>query len=191
MKAYLYDGLMNTLEKRKLGYERKVLIKKSKGKTIELGAGTGGNFEFYNSNEIYAVEPDIKLSKEAEKKIGEKDIKLINISAEDLFFEDNSFDTVVITLSLCTIPDPEKALKEARRVCKANGNLLVLEHIKNRNSFLFMLQNALTPLWKKFAMGCHLNRDTLSLIESVGFTKVSLKYFWGNNFISGVYKNTK
>lgn len=191
MKAYLYDNLMSILEKKRLCHERKLLLENIHGKIIELGVGTGVNFEFYTDNEVVAVEPDEVLRAEAKKKAGSKDIKIISSSAEELPFEDNTFDTVLITLALCTIPDPDKALKEAGRVCKPGGKLLILEHIKNENRFLFMLQNILTPIWKKFAMGCHLNRDTLSVIKDNNFEQVSLKYFWGNNFVSGIFKNTK
>ena len=191
MKAYLYDKLMSTIEKKKLNMERKELLKNIQGKIIELGAGTGINFEFYSENEVIAIEPDETLSTEAKKKIGSKNIQIVSASAEELPFDDNTFDTVLITLALCTIPNPDKALKEAKRVCKPGGRLLILEHIKNNNRFLFMLQNILTPVWKKFAMGCHLNRDSLSTIEDNDFEKVSLKYFLGNNFVSGVYKNIK
>ncbi|WP_320046493.1 class I SAM-dependent methyltransferase [uncultured Ilyobacter sp.] len=191
MKAYMYDNLMNVLEKKKLRNERKILLENIRGKIIELGAGTGVNFEFYTDNEVIAVEPDEVLNAEAQKKIGSKNIKIISAFAEELPFEDNTFDTVLITLALCTIPNPEKALKEAERICKRGGQLLILEHIKNENRFLFSLQNILTPVWKKFAMGCHLNRDTLSFIKNNNFEQVSLKYFWGNNFVSGVFKNIK
>ena len=191
MKASIYDNLMNVLEKKKLRNERKILLENIRGKIIELGAGTGVNFEFYTDNEVIAVEPDKVMSTEAQKKIGSKNIKIISASAEELPFDDNTFDTVLITLALCTIPNPEKALKEAERICKPGGQLLILEHIKNENRFLFSLQNILTPTWKKFAMGCHLNRDTLSVIKNNNFEQVSLKYFWGNNFVIGVFKNIK
>ena len=191
MKAYLYDKLMSKVEKKMLHKERNILLKNIEGKVIEFGAGTGVNFEFYSKHQVTAVEPDETLSLEAKKKIGGKNIKIISASGEDLPFDDNTFDTVVITLALCTIPNPDKALKEAKRVCKPNGKLLVLEHIKNEKKFLFFLQNILTPAWKIFAMGCHLNRDTLYTIKVNNFEKISLKYFFGNNFIRGVFKNIK
>ena len=191
MKAYLYDKLMSRVEKKILHKERGILLKNIEGKVIELGAGTGINFEFYSKYKITAVEPDKSLSIEAEKKIGEKNIEIISASAEDLPFGDNTFDTVVITLALCTISNPDKTLKEAKRVCKPDGKLLILEHIKNEKKFLFFLQNILTPVWKAFAMGCHLNRDTLYTIKVNNFEKISLKYFFGNNFIAGIFKNIK
>ncbi len=191
MKAYLYDKLMSKVEKMMLHKERGILLKNIEGRVIEFGAGTGVNFDFYSKNRVTAIEPDKVLSIEAKKKIEGKSIEIVSASAEDLPFDDNTFDTVVITLALCTIPNPDKALKEAKRVCKPNGKLLILEHIKNENKILFFLQNILTPTWKIFAMGCHLNRDTLNTIETNNFEKVSLKYFFGNNFIRGTFKNIK
>ncbi len=191
MKAYLYDKLMSKVEKNKLNKERNILLKNIEGKVIEVGSGTGVNFEFYSKHQVIAIEPDEALSLEAKKKIGGKDIKIISASGENLPFDDDMFDTVVITLALCTIPNFDKALKESKRVCKPNGKLLVLEHVKSEKKFLFFLQNILTPVWKTFAMGCHLNRDILYTIKVNNFEKISLKYFFGNNFIRGVFKNIK
>lgn len=192
MKAYLYDRLMSTIEKKKLHKVRRLLLSDLRGRVIEFGAGTGVNFDLYpEGTEVTAVEPDQVLREEAMKKVGEKNISLIDASAEELPFEDNSFDCVVITLALCTIPDPGKAIREAGRVCKAGGKLLILEHIRNKNTFLALLQDILTPPWKIFAMGCHLNRDTLTLIEENNFKRTSLNHFFGNNFVWGSYKNIK
>ncbi|MDP0493244.1 MAG: class I SAM-dependent methyltransferase [Fusobacterium sp. JB021] len=191
MKGLLYDKLMSRLERKMLHNERYALLKNIEGKVLEIGAGTGVNFEFYSKNHVIAIDPDEKMIIEAGKKINGKNIEIVLASGERLPFNDNIFDTVVITLSLCTIPDPDKTLKEVKRVCKANGKLLILEHIKNENKFLFFLQNILTPMWKVFAMGCHLNRDTINTIEINNFEKIYLKYFFGRNFIRGSFKNIK
>ncbi len=192
MKAYLYDRLMSTIERRKLHKVRRLLLSSISGRVVEFGAGTGVNFPLYPQNaEVTAIEPDGALREEALKKVGDKRIRLVDSSAEDLPFEDDFFDYVVITLALCTIPDPARALREARRVCRAGGTLLILEHIRNENILLALLQDVLTPLWKLFAMGCHLNRDTLSLIEENNFERISLNYFFGRNFVWGSYRNIK
>lgn len=192
MKAYLYDRLMSTIERRKLHQVRKLLLNDLRGRVIEFGAGTGANFDLYSDRaEVTAVEPDIDLRGEALKKVGNKNIRIVDSSAENLPFDDDAFDYVVITLALCTIPHPDMALKEAKRVCRSGGELLILEHIRNKNKFLSLLQDILTPPWKVFAMGCHLNRDTLSLIEKNKFEKVFLNHFFGNNFVWGRYRNIK
>lgn len=192
MKAYLYDRLMSTIERRKLHQVRKLLLSSIGGRVVEFGAGTGVNFALYPEEaEVTAIEPDNTLREEALKKIGERRISLIDASAEDLPFEDDTFDHVVITLALCTIPDPARAIGEAKRVCRSGGTLLILEHIRNENKLLALLQDILTPPWKIFAMGCHLNRDTLSLIEENSFERISLNYFFGRNFVWGSYRNIK
>ncbi|GLI54932.1 type 11 methyltransferase [Propionigenium maris DSM 9537] len=192
MKAYLYDRLMSTIERRKLHQVRKLLLSSIGGRVVEFGAGTGVNFALYSEEaEVTAIEPDNTLREEALKKIGERRISLIDASAEELPFEDDTFDHVVITLALCTIPDPSRAIGEAKRVCRRGGTLLILEHIRNENKLLALLQDILTPPWKIFAIGCHLNRDTLSLIEENSFERISLNYFFGRNFVWGSYRNIK
>lgn len=192
MKAFFYDSMMKKIEDIRLKKERRELLKDITGDIIEFGAGTGVNFEFYpEDTRVIAIEPDSALGNEAKNKIKGKNIEVVFASAEDLPFSDDSFDSVVITLALCTIGHPDKALKEAKRVCKPNGSLLILEHIRNDNRCLSFLQDILTPLWKRFAMGCHLNRDTLSLIKENNFEKISIDYFFGNNFIVGRFKNIK
>lgn len=192
MKATFYDKMMKTIEDIRLKKERKDLLKDISGDIIEFGAGTGVNFEFYSKDtRVIAIEPDSELGNEAKNKIDDKNIEVVSASAEDLPFSDDSFDSVVITLALCTIDHPDKALKEAKRVCKPAGTLLILEHIRNDNNILSCLQDILTPLWKRFAMGCHLNRDTLSLIKENGFDKIYINYFFGNNFVVGRFKNIK
>lgn len=192
MKAFFYDGMMKKIEDIKLKKERRGLLSGIEGEVIEFGAGTGVNFEFYLENtRVVAIEPDNELGNEARNKVKGKNIEVVSASAEDLPFPDDSFDSVVITLALCTIDHPDKALKEAKRVCRSDGTLLILEHIRNDNRLLSCLQDILTPLWKRFAMGCHLNRDTLALIKENNFEKVYLNYFFGNNFIVGRFKNIK
>ncbi len=90
-------------------------------------------------------------------------------SAEQLPFPDGSFDTVVFTLSLCTIPRPERALSEAWRVLRPAGRLLALEHVRAREPRLASWQGRVSPLWKVVAGGCHLDRDTRRSIEAAGF----------------------
>ena len=96
-------------------------------------------------------------------------VELREANAERLPFGDESFDTVVFNLSLCTIPDPRRALGEARRVLKPDGRLLVLEHVKAREPGLARWQERINPIWKITGSGCHLNRDTKRSIEAAGF----------------------
>lgn len=103
-------------------------------------------------------------------------------SAEQLPFPNNSFDTVVGTLVFCTIPYPEQALGEIRRVCKSEGQILLFEHVRLDHPFYGRLQDWLTPFWKKLCDGCHLNRNTLSIIEKAGFTITHVKHHYKGLF---------
>ena len=96
-------------------------------------------------------------------------IDVVEASAEALPFPNQSFDTVVGTLVFCTIPDPDRALEEIKRILKSSGNLLLFEHVRLRQPFLAQMQDWLTPTWKHLCGGCHLNRDTLVTVVRHGF----------------------
>ncbi|OQY42648.1 MAG: hypothetical protein B6227_01420 [Fusobacteriia bacterium 4572_74] len=178
-----YDFFMDPIEKKFLNKLRKKLLSKAEGKILEIGSGTGVNFELYEKHDVVAIEPDNKLRMESLNKVNDKKIKVISGDAENLVFEDNEFDAVVVMLILCTIPDNKKALLEIRRVCKSGGKILVLEHIKHKNKVLAVIQDILTPVWKKIAMGCHLNRKTVDIIRDLGFEIVEKEYHVGDNFV--------
>jgi ubiquinone/menaquinone biosynthesis C-methylase UbiE len=182
---------MDPVEKKFLNNLRKQLLGEAKGKILEIGSGTGVNFELYQDHQVVAIEPDEKLRKESLKKVKGKNITIISGDAENLDFEDNEFDTIIVTLVLCTIPDYKKSLLEIRRVCKKDGIILVLEHIRHRNKALALLQDILTPGWKKIAMGCHLNRPTVEVIEELDFKIVNKEYHIGHNFALLKIKNCK
>lgn len=188
MKANKYDKMMGFVEKKMLYKIRKELISKIEGRVIEVGAGTGINFEHYKDIEVVAIEPDKEMIVGARNKVGNKRIEIVTGDAENLKYEDDSFDSVLITLALCTIPNVEKALMEAKRVCKSEGKLYILEHVRLENRFLGWLQDILTPSWKKFAMGCCLNRDSLKEVEKVGFERVEVKKYFGGVFLYGVFR---
>lgn len=173
----VYDTFMSPLEKNKtFQSQRKQLIKKAVGKVLEIGAGTGINFSYYTHSIECVVETD--PNPEMIKKAGPKTrdslvpLEVQTASAENLPFADQSFDTVIGTLVFCTIPHPEVALKEIYRVLKPGGKLLLFEHVEMKQPILKASQHLLTPLWKQLCDGCHLNRDTLGLIEESPFFQV-------------------
>jgi ubiquinone/menaquinone biosynthesis C-methylase UbiE len=171
----LYDLFMQPLEQKGLAGIRKPLIHQAKGKVLEIGSGTGFNFPYYRQGvEVIAIEPQ-RLMRERSLRRSSRAQVLINVmdgSAEELPFGDNTFDTVVGTLVLCTIPNPAKALKELRRVCKPGGKILLLEHVRLDRPILGRIQDWLTPVWKHLCDGCHLNRNTLELVTKAGFQDV-------------------
>lgn len=169
--ATLYDGLMKPVEQMRFNQIRKNLVGKAEGRVLEIGSGTGLNFKHYrNVSQVDAIEPDRSMGMRSIKRAKKRNfpIHVYDAVAENLPFEDDSFDSVVGTLVFCTIPDPEKALQEIRRVCKPGAKILLFEHVRMDQQLLAKAQDLATPLWKKAFAGCHLNRDTLQLVEQAG-----------------------
>ncbi len=166
--AAIYDALMVPADK--LGFERvrRMVVQKASGKVLEIGAGTGLNFKFFeNAKCVFAIEPDPYMLKRAVPRM-EKSIVLLQAHAERLPFPDNSFDTVVSTLTFCTIGDPLQAAKEIHRVLKPDGSFYFAEHPVSDRHFLAQAEKFVTPVWKKLAGGCHLDRDIISYFKAGG-----------------------
>lgn len=184
--ANWYDFFMKPLEKKKFKRIRKELLAKATGSVLELGSGTGINFPLYEVPVIVtAIEPsqhmiERSLSKHRQAVVP---IEIVQASAEELPFETDTFDTVVATLVFCTIPNPEKAIIEMKRVCKPGGKILLFEHVKMQNRFLSSLQNWLTPAWKKICDGCCLNRDTIELLRSNDISIIQMQQYFRDLFI--------
>ena len=155
--------------------QRKEIIASAKGRVLEIGIGTGSNLPFYSeqATEIVGIEPDPAMLSKAQQAAAKiriaATVKLAIDDAQNLQFPDDSFDTVIMCLVLCTIPDPLKALQEAYRVLKPNGQLIFLEHVRAPNTHIARLQNWATPAWKHLGCGCHLNRDTEQTLIAAGF----------------------
>ncbi len=166
--ASVYDALMVPADK--LGFEqvRRMVVRSARGRVLEIGAGTGLNFKhFENADCVLAVEPDPYMISRAAHRVREC-AALTQAMAENLPFPDNSFDTVVSTLTFCTIGDPEKAAREIRRVLKDDGCFFFAEHPVAEKPLLAKAEKLMTPLWKKLAGGCHLDRDIISSFKSAG-----------------------
>jgi len=182
----LYDRIMQPLEQRGIAEIRKNLIRKARGRVLEIGSGTGLNFPYYeHAEKVIALEPQQSMRERSLSRASLADVPIdvILASAEDLPFQDNTFDTVVGTLVLCTIPDPNKALEEIRRVCKPDGKILFLEHVRVDRPIMGRIQDWLTPVWKHLCDGCHLNRETLKLVDKAGFKIVNIKRYYKNIFL--------
>lgn len=166
--AAMYDALMVPADK--LGFEqvRRMVAKNARGRVLEIGAGTGLNFKhFENADCVLAIEPDPFMLNHALQRV-RKCAALTQARAEQLPFADNSFDTVVSTLTFCTIGDPVKAAEEIRRVLKDDGCFFFAEHPIADKPLLAGAERAVAPLWKHIAGGCHLDRDILSFFKSGG-----------------------
>lgn len=184
----LYDHLMEPLERSGLRRIRQQLLKEAQEKVLEIGSGTGANFPFYDPVRVQcviAVEPAEQMRRRSLAKIEQAavPVDVVAAGAENLPFPDAFFDTVVGTLVFCTIPDPEKALQEVRRVCKPGGKVLIFEHVRLESPFLARLQDLLTPVWKRLCDGCHLNRNTLQLVRRSGLQVKRVESFYRDLFL--------
>ncbi|WP_261301325.1 class I SAM-dependent methyltransferase [Paenibacillus andongensis] len=177
---------MKPLETKRFTAIRSQLIIKAKGEVLEIGCGTGINFSFYKDVSVTAIEPNPFLRKTSLERasVAKAAIHVIEGSAEQLPFADHSFDTVVGTLVLCTIPNPVEAIREISRVCKPTGTILLFEHVRHENRLLRKLQDLLTPFWKRACDGCHLNRDTIHLLSQEDIEIIEINKHLGNIFIS-------
>lgn len=159
---------------------RRELLLEVSNEVLEIGFGTGLNLPFYQLvDKLYALEPNADIFKLAETRIQQAafPVEHIQASAENLPFAANSLQHVVSTWTLCSIPDLEQSLKEIYRVLQPGGTLHVVEHVLNRQNLnIQCLQHLLTPIQKKVADGCHLNRDIENALLETGFEIESLNY---------------
>jgi ubiquinone/menaquinone biosynthesis C-methylase UbiE len=137
---------------------------------LEIGAGTGLNLRHYPDSleEIVFAEPEEPMARRLERKLATagRRGKVVRVPAEALPFEDDSFDTAVCTLVLCTVSDPMRALSELARVLRPGGQLLFLEHVRAETPRLARWQDRLSGAWRRFGHGCNCNRETAALIEA-------------------------
>lgn len=170
-----YDRGFQGAEDAGLREMRAELLAQARGRVLELGAGTGLNLEHYPDSieGLTMVEPDPHMTKQLRDKLEQSgrtaEVSVVEAPGEDLPFADGSFDTVAVTLVLCTVPDPETSLAEIKRILAPGGQLLFLEHVRAHDPGLARWQDRLEGPWKFLADGCRCNRDTVSAIDAAGF----------------------
>lgn len=151
------------------------VVPKATGKVLEVGMGSGINLALYDTNRVdlvWGLEPSQGMRRKAEKNLAASPVKVewLDLPGEQIPLDDNSVDTVLLTYTLCTIPDWKKALQQMHRVLKPGGKLLFCEHGRSPDTAVVKWQDKLTPMWKKLCGGCHLNRPITEYLESTGFT---------------------
>ncbi|MEU7631496.1 class I SAM-dependent methyltransferase [Nocardia sp. NPDC049220] len=170
--ALLYDPLLWAGERAGMGARRRDLLGHATGRTVELGSGTGLNLGYYpdDVDELILTEPEAAMRTRLVRRLrrSRRSARVLDASAERLPFADDTVDTVVSTLVLCTVDDPDPVLREIERVLRPGGRLLFLEHVRSRSPRLAYWQDRLAVPWRRFAEGCHCNRATLELIRACG-----------------------
>lgn len=164
-KIFLFFMNKNIGKNEILDYRRKILTR-ANGEILEIGIGTGINLLLYPDSITHIKAIDTFACELPQSRVK---VEFYNMSADNMFFCENAFDTVVSTFSLCSIKNIDKALLEIRRVLKPNGRLLFLEHGKAKSKVIAAMQNIANPLFNIFACGCNINRDYTMLLEGKGF----------------------
>lgn len=176
--AAIYDTMNRAEERGSMGCRRRDLLRDVSGDVLEIGAGTGANFEHYpESAHVIALEPDPFMLRRAQEKLAKLDrpgIELRQAPAERLPVPDGSIDAFVSTLVLCTARDVPGALAEARRVLRPGGELRFIEHVRG-DGLRGRIQDFIKPAWNWLGAGCNPNRRTEQSIRDAGFEITSLK----------------
>ena len=171
--ALVYDPFVWLGEIAGMRRRRSTLVGSAQGRVVEIGAGTGLNIAHYPDGitELVLCEPEPgmrrRLAHRLQRHAGVA--RIVDAPAEHLPMADASVDTVVSTLVLCTVDDPERALREIARVLRPDGQLLFIEHVRASSRFLAACQDKLFQPWRHFAGGCHCNRTTVELMRACGF----------------------
>ncbi len=172
---YVVPWLLNcACSTKPIRYQRAKVVPNASGRVLELGMGSGLNLPFYDAAKVTgleAVEPSEPLRRRAEEAVSGAAIPVTvkEGRAEQLPYDDHSFDCVVCTFTLCSVQDPAASLAEARRVLKPGGRLLFCEHGLAPDPDVVKWQRRIEPVWKHIAGGCHLTRPVFSAIEVAGF----------------------
>lgn len=179
--ARLYDVLARLAERGELGRRRHDLLAGASGGVLDLGSGTGENFKHYGDgvDVVVAVEPDPHMRQRGRRRVPESRAPVFHVAAtgEHLPFSDGAFDTVVSTLVLCSVDDPDETTAELRRVVSPSARLLVLEHVRAPSATLAGWQDRLQRPWAAMAGGCRPNRDTAASLHARGFDVSALQPF--------------
>jgi len=174
--------------------ERARFVPLAAGTVLEVGAGSGLNIRFYGPavKHLYALDPSREIWRLARRRLAAANfpIAYLACSAESIPLPDNSVDSVVSTWTLCSIPNPHAALREVKRILKAEGRLIFVEHGRAPEPGVRAWQDRITPLWKRVAGGCHLNRKIDDLLLEAGFRLIDIdrEYSEGPRIFGFLYK---
>jgi ubiquinone/menaquinone biosynthesis C-methylase UbiE len=180
----------------KLAVYRGRVVPAAEGRVLEVGVGSGLNLPFYSRKveHLIGLDPSPRLLAMARRSKPAKagSVEFVEGSAGAIPLDDGSVDTIVMTWTLCSIPDAQQALQEMHRVLRPGGRLLFVEHGRAPDPKVVWWQDRLTPVWKRFSGGCHLNRDIQRLVESAGFRvdRLETGYMRGPRAMTFMYEGS-
>ncbi|MCW3491592.1 class I SAM-dependent methyltransferase [Dethiobacter alkaliphilus] len=160
---------------------RRKALAHARGHVLEVGVGTGANLQYYPPEcKVTAIDFSPGMLKRAHTKLGQAkaSVELVEMDAQNMDFADNTFDTVVSTCVFCSVPDPVKGLQEVRRVCKKEGQIILLEHVRSDNPLIGKLMDILNPVSLQL-VGSNINRRTLENIDLAGITPERIEDYHG------------
>ena len=174
--------------------ERRRWVPRARGNVLELGVGSGLNFAFYDrerATHVTGIDPSEALLERARKRADDASVpvSLVHASAEAMPFSDRSFDSAIVTYSLCSVSEPARALAEVRRVLRPNGELFFVEHGLAPDPGTRRWQHRITPIWRRIGGGCHLDRDHVDILRCAGFSleELATGYTDGARLLSYTY----
>lgn len=180
--ALLYDPFLWVGEIAGMRRMRSTLLAGARGRVVEIGCGTGLNIAHYPDDivELVLTEPEPGMRRKLARRLKRhgRVAQIVDAPAEQLPLADGSVDTVVSTLALCTVGDPERALREIARVLHPDGQLLFIEHVRASSPSLAARQDKLLQPWRRFAGGCCCNRKTVELMRTCGFAIAADDAVW-------------
>lgn len=180
--AGLYDMMEAPME-HMFAKWRKLLLKEAKGKTLEVGIGTGKNIPYYPEDvELTGIDFSprmIEIASKRAEKYHQPETKILLMDAENMRFDDHTFDTVVTSCVFCSVPDPVQGLKEIKRVCKNGGRILMLEHVRSNKKVVGKFMDIINPV-PLHIYGANINRRTYENLLKAGFEpdNISVKDVW-------------
>ena len=181
------------MEARIFKEQRKKLLFNTEGKVLEIGVGTGKNLPFYpHEVELVGIDFSPGMLNKAKYRAQQlkKPVTLLEMDVQSLDFPDNTFDSVVATCVFCSVPDPVAGLREIKRVCKPNGTIFMLEHVRSEGFLLGKVMDFLNfiPL---FLYGANINRETVNSIKNAGFSDLEVTDVWYDILKKICYRNNK
>jgi ubiquinone/menaquinone biosynthesis C-methylase UbiE len=160
---------------------RRKALTYASGKVLEVGVGTGTNLPYYPAGcEVTGIDFSPVMLAKAQQKVGlaKVPVTLLEMDAENMAFPDNTFDTVVATCVFCSVPDPVKGLQEVRRVCRPDGKIILLEHVRSDSPILGKIMDMLNPV-SLYLVGSNINRRTIENVETAGIHILENEDMWG------------